>query len=185
MRIISGKYKGRKLEVLAGSDMRPTLDRVKVRLFDILNFSLSNAAILDVFCGSGSLGLEALSRNASFATFIEKDQNAAKLLEKNLAKLGCANANVICGDFFSALQNLKNKYNIVFIDPPYDSNYYASVMQQLIDKKLLFEDALVVCEHSRLLTITPPAGYRLKDRRDIGTVSLSFFVFSCLEEEKI
>lgn len=178
MRIISGKFKGRKLNVTENSDIRPTLDRIKTRLFDIINFQIKDCAVLDLFCGSGSLGIEALSRNALMAVFVDNSQAAIKLLNENLLKLGCQNATAVCSDFRTAIGGIKNKFHIVFLDPPFGSGYYNEAMTLMDKNKLLHDGALIICEHSRENAVDEQERFVLSDKRDIGTVSLSFFRYT-------
>ena len=152
MRIISGKYRGTKLFTLEGLNTRPTLDRVKESLFNILNFDLQNAVVLDLFSGSGALGLEALSRGAKEAFLCDNSRAAVNIIRKNVQKLKLeAFTNIINKDFEKALQDLhiKNKkFDIIFLDPPYDSNLGINSLKFISDNKnkVLSKDGIIIYE---------------------------------------
>ena len=145
MRIISGTARGTKLFTLDGANTRPTLDRVKEPLFNILNFRLQDAIVLDLFAGSGALGLEAISRGATKAIFCEHDRNAAIIIEKNIEKTRFKKESLLIkGDFEVALKQIKKngtRLDIVFLDPPYKSDLIYKSMKMIIDLDNM--DALV------------------------------------------
>nr|MDE7439293.1 23S rRNA (adenine(2030)-N(6))-methyltransferase RlmJ [Clostridia bacterium] len=120
MRIISGKYRGRVLCEFKGEDIRPTADRVKESLFNIISSRVSGARVLDMFCGSGNLGIECISRGAEFVHFNDVSKDSIALLKKNLNKIE-GNYNITCCDFFLCLK-AGAKYDLIFIDPPYASD---------------------------------------------------------------
>ena len=147
MRIISGKHRGRKLVTLEGMDVtRPTSDRVKEALFNILNNKILDANVLDMFAGSGALGLEAISRGAKQCVFIDSSSKAVNVIKKNIAL--CkeeAISQVINLDFKLALEKVKNiKFDVVFIDPPYLKDIEVSALTFV--SELLNEDAIVIVE---------------------------------------
>ncbi len=122
MRIISGVARGRKLKTLDGLDTRPTAERVKEAMFSILQFDLEGRRVLDLFAGSGQLGLEALSRGAAVCTFVEKRADAAEIVRDNLKASGLAsNGQVICQEALSYLTRTKDRFDLVLLDPPYQS----------------------------------------------------------------
>lgn len=118
-KIISGKWKGYKIRIPKNSNIRPTLGRIKETLFNWLNLNIKYSNCLDCFSGSGSLGIEALSRKANFVTFLEKCNNHAKNIVNNLTKLNITNAKVINIDTIKFLKKRGTPYNIIFIDPPF------------------------------------------------------------------
>ena len=140
MRIISGTARGTKLFTLEGLDTRPTLDRVKEPLFNIINFDLEDAVVLDLFAGSGALGLEAISRGAKKVFLCEKNRNAANIVEKNIEKTKFQDqAILIRNDFekaISFIEQLNEKIDVVFIDPPYRTNYIKISIEKLLETKL-------------------------------------------------
>ncbi len=181
MRIISGIARGTKLYTLEGLDTRPTLDRVKEPLFSIINFNLQDKIILDLFAGSGALGLEALSRGAQKAFFCEKNKDAINIIKKNVEKTKFADKSYILeGDFSKGLEKLANKVNIdiVFIDPPYKTDLIVKSLEKLIDLKLLNQNAIIVAETDEPIRIKEDIKklncINIFDERKYGRVSLLF-----------
>ena len=150
MRVISGKAKGRKLLTLGGDEVRPTTDRVKEAMFSILHFRLPNAAVLDLFAGSGQLGIEAISRGAKICTFVDNSREAQKIQLQNLksTKLN-KNSRVIFADGLSFLKAATDKYDIIILDPPYKTDLILKSLQ-LVSKNLT-DSGMVICEHLNLL----------------------------------
>ncbi|WP_137673422.1 16S rRNA (guanine(966)-N(2))-methyltransferase RsmD [Agarivorans sp. Toyoura001] len=149
VRIIAGQWRGRKLKVLNSEGLRPTTDRVKETVFNWLNPYLTNSHCLDLFAGSGSLGFEALSRFASFTTFVEKDAQAAKQLKANLQLLDLPSerAKLVNGDSLQWLKQTPSEgYNIVFIDPPFRCDLLEPSCRLLSENGWLKADALVYIE---------------------------------------
>ncbi len=148
MRVIGGKYKGKRLTAPKGDKIRPTSDRVKESIFNIIADKIEAATVIDAFAGSGSLGIEALSRGASKAYFIDKDFNAIQLLEKNLAGIDGEHKIVRASAFtaFSALAGKDVKADLIFLDPPYHNGFYANAIKDIAKSNLLAENGLVVME---------------------------------------
>jgi 16S rRNA (guanine(966)-N(2))-methyltransferase RsmD len=150
MRIISGKARGHKL--FAPKLARPTMDRLKETLFNVLAPIITDAEFLDIFCGSGGIGIEALSRGASSAVFIDESDDAIKTTHRNLEKTRLSsNARVIQADYASGLFQLKGqKFDIIFLDPPYGFSFTDDVLNKIISYGLLLdcEDAVLVLEKS-------------------------------------
>lgn len=145
MRIVSGSARGRKLITPVGMDIRPTTDKVKEALFSILQFELQNKRVLDLFAGTGQLGLEALSRGASHVTFTDSSQKAVDLVKKNAAVTGFADhCTVVRTDAFAFLQRTTETFDIVFLDPPYEQGLYKRAMDLL--PRVLAPGAVVVAE---------------------------------------
>ena len=120
MRVITGSARGRRLLELAGGETRPTADRVKEGVFNIIQFDIEGRRVLDLFAGTGQLGVEALSRGAAEAVFVEQRRDAARLVTENLKLTGLADrARVVNGDALSYLAGAGERFDIVFIDPPY------------------------------------------------------------------
>lgn len=181
MRIISGTARGMKLFTLDGTNTRPTLDRVKEPLFNILNFRLQNAVVLDLFAGSGALGLEAISRGAIKAIFCEHDRNAADIIKKNIEKTRFNQESLLIkGDFELALRQIKKdgiKIDIVFLDPPYRTELIYKSIDMIINFKILNEDAIVVLETDepdRIQDEIKDLNVKIFDIRKYGRVSLLF-----------
>ncbi len=144
MRIIAGTHRGHKISAPAGTDTRPTSDRVRENVFNILG-PVDGASVLDLYAGSGAMGLEALSRGAERAVFVERDPDAAKVIERNLDKLRLR-GSVLRRDAVSVLASETRKYDLVLVDPPYDM--YLDVQPQLARylPGVLAEDGVVVVE---------------------------------------
>ena len=148
VRVIAGLWRGRKLSVLNAEGLRPTTDRVKETLFNWLMMDVANARCLDCFAGSGSLGIEALSRQAQAVVFLEKFANAAKQLKKNLASLKTDKGTVINTDTLTYLsqKNSTEPFEIIFIDPPFHHNLVPQVLTLLQQNNWLAENALIYVE---------------------------------------
>src|SRR5574341_1626257 len=148
MRVIAGAFKGRRLRTPRGPATRPTADQVRIALMDTLAPWLADARVLDLFAGAGPVGLEALSRGAAHATFVERDARAVLALEANIRTLGVeALARVLRLDVGRALARLATegeRFGIVFLDPPYDAALMAPTLETLGDGRVTAPDALVV-----------------------------------------
>jgi 16S rRNA (guanine966-N2)-methyltransferase len=183
VRVIAGKFKNRRLKTLVGTTTRPTSDRLKESLFNVLRDRIQGAIFLDAFAGSGSVGIEALSRGAKFAAFIEMSPQAGKLILENLTNLKTLSEKdffLVCLKADRALKRLSqmpNKFDIVFIDPPYsDWNEYPRFFEQLQESQLLSERAIVIAEHSKRLTLKEQFGQLIRFREiKQGESVLSFY----------
>ena len=141
MRVISGKSRGKKLVSLEGDNTRPTLDRVKEALFNIIQFDIKDAVVLDLFAGTGALGVEALSRGAKEVIFCDKVPNAIKVIKQNVTNTNNLDKATIinkdCKDVLEDLSKQNKKLDIVFLDPPYRTNLAIESMQKIIMSNLL------------------------------------------------
>ncbi len=172
MRIIAGKHRGRVLAQFRGADVRPTSDRAKESLFQILGTQLSGARVLDLFCGSGALGLESLSRGAREAVFNDLSRDSLAILRKNLAALG--ETGTVCNlDFRACLARAEGKFDVIFADPPYAMDVSGEALELIARRRLLAEDGLVVWESER--EEVAPAGWQIADRRRYGRAKVVFF----------
>jgi len=152
MRIIAGEFRGRSLESVRDLSVRPTTDRAKQTIFDILSnrIDFNGLDVLDLFAGSGSLGLEALSRGVKSVTFIDKARKSLKVLEKNVASLGCeSRCSIYQADVFWYLKNINRAFDLVFTDPPYKLENIGMLPNAIYDSGILQNDTYVVMEHSR------------------------------------
>ncbi len=150
MRIITGEAKGKKLLSLNTKKVRPTTDRVKESLFNILGNSVFYVRGLDLFAGFGSLGLEALSRGAEHFTFVERDYKNADIIKKNIKLCKFEKrTEVIISDVFQYLKNTEKKYDMVFMDPPYEKGLIQKTIFLLIKNNLLTENSLIICEYHK------------------------------------
>ncbi len=147
MRVITGTARGRVLRTLEGEDVRPTTDRVKEAVFSIMQFEIEGRRVLDLFAGSGQLGIEALSRGAASATFVDMSKDSLSAVKYNLehTKLG-DNAKVVQTDALSFLKLTKDKFDIVFLDPPYASSLVVDSMKLLSD--VVAAGGCAICENS-------------------------------------
>lgn len=149
MKVISGKYKGRNLLGYDLDGTRPTMDRVKESLFATIQNEIEGSIILDLFSGSGNLGIEALSQNAKYAYLVDNNKKATNIIEKNLKEIGIQNAKVITADYLKALQRLKEeniKLDIIFLDPPYQTDYIEKSIEKIEEYQLLNKNGYVICE---------------------------------------
>lgn len=151
MRIITGKAKGIKLETLDGLDTRPTSERSKEAIFSMLQFEIEGRVVLDLFAGSAQMGLEALSRGARQVYLVDSGKRAFEIIKKNVQKTRLEGANVFCTDSISFLkkQSGEEKFDIVFLDPPYASELINESLAVLFERKLIKETSYVVCESDR------------------------------------
>jgi len=149
MRIIAGRAGGLKLKSLKGRDVRPTLDRVKESMFNIIAFDLPGAEVLDLFSGFGSLGIEALSRGAAKSDFVEINKAHLKVIEQNLKKAKLFDlAKLYNQDVYLYLKNCSQKYDIIFMDPPYQKDMSAEAIELIIQNDLLKAKGLIISERS-------------------------------------
>jgi 16S rRNA (guanine966-N2)-methyltransferase len=179
MRVIGGIHRGRKLATVGGLAVRPTSDRLRETLFNILAPHIHGSRFLDICAGSGAVGIEALSRGANEVTFIERSRDACAVIEANLASLGITQATIIKHDAAASLKKLERESaqcDIAFFDPPYASEIYAEVMNQLGSGSLLTAEALVIVEH-RVKTPPIPKCGSLRKIREVkqGESALAFF----------
>lgn len=178
MRVISGTAKGTSLESLEGNKTRPTLDRVKEALFNILQNDIRNAYVLDLFSGSGALGIEALSRGAKFCVMADKSGDAIKVINKNLQKTKLEeNAKVIKNDYIKTLDSLDQKFDLIFIDPPYADDIAVNAINHIIRLDLLSDDGIIILEtdeEERELENLKKTNVNVYDLRKYGRVKLIF-----------
>lgn len=173
MRIIGGKYRGRVLTSFKGKDIRPTSDRAKESLFNILAPEISGANVLDLFCGSGSIGLEALSRGADMVVFNDVSRESLEVLKKNLAMLNVT-AKVYNLDYKALLNGLDITFDVIYIDPPYKSGYGREALELIAQRKLLNTGGVAVLESDKPFEGDIPALVRY-DERKYGIAYLTFF----------
>ncbi len=172
MRIISGKYKGKPLNSPSGKNIRPTADKVKQALFTKLQFFVENTTVLDLFCGSGSLGIEAISHGAKKVVFVDKAKSSICLTRENLSGLQC-NVEVFNMSFDKFLNKTKDKFDLILVDPPYASGVYENVLKLIETNGLLNNDGYIVCEHPYGMDIK--TNFIVVDKKRYGTVELTYF----------
>jgi 16S rRNA (guanine(966)-N(2))-methyltransferase RsmD len=180
MRVISGKYKGRRLFGPSGHELRPTGDRLKESLFNILRPFVNGAVVLDVFSGTGAIGIEAISLDAAEVVFVEKASAGCRLIRKNLEWCGIDTGyRILNQDVFGALRSLAREgfqANIVYFDPPYDWQPYGDLLKIIFQRDLLKDPAWVVVEHHRKAPLPESGdGYRRCRVVTQGDHALSFY----------
>lgn len=147
MRVITGIARGRKLKELPGLETRPTTDKVKESVFNIVQFDIEGRRVLDLFAGTGQMGIEALSRGAAFCTFVDLRKEAAAVVRENLAhtKLD-EHARVIQGDYMAFLTGCREKFDLVFLDPPYNTGMLEKALETIAKIDIMTENGIIVCE---------------------------------------
>lgn len=183
MRIISGSMRGTKLFTLEGLNTRPTLDRVKEALFSKINFELEDAIILDLFSGSGALGLESLSRGAKLSIMCDSSKDAIRIIKQNVEKTRTEEkVKILNCDYRKALEKIENekiKCNIIFLDPPYKTDFAEDAAKQIIEKDLLAENGIIILEtddKEKVLKNLDTNLLEIKDMKKYGRVVLLFLI---------
>ncbi len=147
MRVISGTKRGILLKTPDGMTTRPTADRVKEAMFSIVQFDLPSAKVLDLFGGTGQLGIEALSRGAAYAVFVDWGKDACKLIRENLNRVGFENqARVVCSDYATFLSGCNEKFNIILLDPPYGEKFLENALKMITEIDILQSGGIIVTE---------------------------------------
>ena len=175
MRVISGTARGRKLKPLPGLDTRPTTDKVKESMFSILQFDLEGRRVLDLFAGTGQLGIEALSCGAAHADFVDKNPQSVKIIRENLKAAGVGErAEVFAADAQQFLNPaMKGKYGIVLLDPPYGGEVLNFFLQKITLFDIVHTGGIILCECAAADEIIPPAApYELMRTYRYGAIRL-------------
>ena len=175
LRIVAGKWRGRRLPVTDAPGLRPTSERIRETVFNWLSPMTEGARCLDLFAGTGALGIEALSRGAAHVVFVDKNAAVAAAIRKNLQALGATNAEVLQENAFSFLDEAESQpFDIVFLDPPFELNILPDLCQKLLDKGWLSKRALVYLEQGK--EQKPPSlpdGWAPSHEKVAGKVSYS------------
>lgn len=179
MRIISGKAKGTKLYTLEGTNTRPTLDRVKESIFNIIQNDIEDAEILDLFAGSGTIGLEFLSRGARNAVLCDKSKDATEIIKRNVQKTHMEEKTQILNlDFETCLDKVKNRqFDIIYIDPPYVTKYILKSIEKIIAQGNLKKEGIMILEtddEQRILREIESEEVRIVDKRKYGRATIIF-----------
>jgi len=180
MRVIAGEFKGRKLTCLAGKKIRPTSDRIREALFSILLQKIDNALVLDLFAGTGALGIEALSRGAAKSIFVDISKQAIQIINKNieLLKLEKRTKVIECDASTVFSSNILEdfKFDLIFVDPPYNKGFLQSTLMNIDLLKIMGDDSIIIVEHSKHannLQKMPELDFF--DKKTYGNTSISFF----------
>ncbi|MBF0117349.1 MAG: 16S rRNA (guanine(966)-N(2))-methyltransferase RsmD [Desulfobacterales bacterium] len=179
MRIIGGDLKRRTLSSVKGIQTRPTSDKLREAIFNIISSDVCGTIVVDLFAGTGALGLEALSRGSDFALFIDNNKTSLGVIEKNIQALGLtAKTKIQCWDILknlSCLKLIEAKFDIVFMDPPYNKNIIQPALVNLYNSNHIKKESLIIIEHSVLEPIpTNFNGFELTDQRKYGKTLVSF-----------
>lgn len=175
MRVISGSVRGRRLKTPENYDIRPTTDNVKESLFNIIQFDIEGRRVLDLFAGTGQLGIECLSRGADSVVFVDQSRDAVKIIKENLKACGLS-APVLQQEALSYLRGC-GSFDLIFVDPPYDSGLYEPVLNSINSVDILSDGGIIVCE-SRRETPMPElaAPYQKRKEYRYGKVKLTLYV---------
>jgi 16S rRNA (guanine(966)-N(2))-methyltransferase RsmD len=179
LRVISGKCKGKKLFALKGLSLRPTSDRVKEAIFDILQKFPPGRNVLDLFAGTGALGIEALSRGAQRAVFVEGSARSGAVLRRNIEACRLSGqAEVLSKEVqagLKALEEREDSFDVIFLDPPYGKGLAYRALENLSQSRILSVNALIVAEHSPDEDVSSIPSLERIDRRKYGGTEVSFF----------
>ena len=177
MRVITGKARGINLKTPEGLQTRPTADRVKEALFSIIQFDIPGARVLDLFGGTGQLGIEALSRGAKSATFVDASNTACNLIRENLMRTRLQKeSRVICSDYLAFLGRCSEKYDIIFLDPPYAEVFLENALNRITEIDILQSGGIIITERplEKELSMDFPGYSRSKDYK-YGKVLLTIY----------
>ena len=184
VRVISGSARGLKLNTPGDDRVRPTTDRVKESMFNIVQDWVYDSQVLDLFAGSGALGIEALSRGASQAVFCDNSLDSIKILKSNIEKARVADrSQIVSGDFKRCLRDMgaKNQsFDMIFVDPPYYKGLFEEVLDTIRACKILKKDGIVIVEHDAKRPIGQVEGLEVYKEKKYGITMLTFY---CLEDD--
>jgi 16S rRNA (guanine966-N2)-methyltransferase len=178
MRVITGLYKGRRLRTVKDFSVRPATDRVKQTIFNMLmnRIEFEGGTVLDLFAGSGSLGIEAISRGAASATFVEQNIEAAGLIEQNVAALGCEDrTRVLTMDAMDYVRRADGTFDLVFADPPYAYGRIGELPSAIFSRNLVHSDGYLIIEHPSTLRFESTEMYSAGPEKKFGRTLVTFF----------
>jgi RNA methyltransferase, rsmD family len=184
VRVISGSARGLKLNTPGDDRVRPTTDRVKESMFNIVQDWVYDSQVLDLFAGSGALGIEALSRGASQAVFCDNSLDSIKIIKSNIEKARVADrSQIVIGDFKRCLRDMEAKnqsFDMIFVDPPYYEGLFEEVLDTIRSCKILKKDGIVIVEHDAKKPIGQVEGLEVYKEKKYGITMLTFY---CLEDD--
>lgn len=184
VRVISGSARGLKLNTPGDDRVRPTTDRVKESMFNIVQDWVYDSQVLDLFAGSGALGIEALSRGASQAVFCDNSLDSIKIIKSNIEKARVADrSQIVSGDFKRCLRDMEAKnqsFDMIFVDPPYYKGLFEEVLDTIRACKILKKDGIVIVEHDAKRPIGQVEGLEVYKEKKYGITMLTFY---CLEDD--
>lgn len=177
MRVITGSARGRRLKELPGIETRPTTDKVKESVFNIVQFDIEGRRVLDLFGGTGQMGIEALSRGAAYCTFVDLRKEAAAVIRENLTHTGLSQqAKVIQGDYLAFLTGCREKFDLVFLDPPYNTGMLEKALETIAKIDNVTENGIIVCEspaEAELPELSAP--YRMGRDYRYGKIKITLY----------
>ena len=174
MRIIAGTLRGRKLFTPKGFEIRPATDRVRQYIFDCIRGHLPDADVLDLFAGTGSVGIEALSRGAKFADFVDNSLESASLIKKNIESLSLEKRSKVFDiDAFKFVEKCDRRYDLIFLDPPYRYEPTGNLAQKTASSKILKSDGLLIIEHDNESIIPELLDFNLLKQKKFGRTIIS------------
>jgi len=185
MRVVAGKYKNRILKTVADSSVRPATDKVKGAIFNIMQSRVdwTKCSVLDLYAGSGSVGIEALSRGAKNVVFVENSRSAIQFLKLNLQSIGVdGQAQVVAADVDRFLQGSRVKYNVVFADPPYALKSLPELPSRIFQSDIIARGGYLIVEHPTRFEFTPSSAWEAVVQKEYGRTSVSFFQHTMSEE---
>lgn len=181
MRVIAGQFRGRKLVSVRTGHIRPAADRVKETIFNVVQnkISLDGIDVLDLFAGTGSLGIEAISRGAGHATFVDSSDQSLRILRSNVALLKCeGQSTVVKADAMESIENIDGEFDLIFADPPYVFENTGEIPKRVFSKELLKKKGFLIIEHTDATDFPESTLYRLVLRKEFGQTIVSFFSHS-------
>jgi 16S rRNA (guanine(966)-N(2))-methyltransferase RsmD len=179
MRVIAGKYKNRILKTVPDNSVRPATDKVRGAIFNVMQSRIdwSQAIVLDLFAGSGSVGIEALSRGAKKVIFVENSRSAIKFLAANLETIGAVNdAQMVQGDVFQFLKSAYRKYDVIFADPPYALESLAALPNTIFESSVVADDGYLIIEHPAKFEFLPGSKWETAVQKIYGRTTVSFII---------
>ena len=177
MRVITGSARGRRLKELEGMETRPTTDRVKEGMFSALQFDIEGRKVLDLFAGTGQLGIECLSRGAESAVFVDRRKDAVALIRENLKTTQLSHkAKVVGGDSMEYLKGVREKFDLIFLDPPYGTGLLEKALETITTIDIVSENGIIVCENGSGVawpTLSEP--YRMHKEYRYGKIRTALY----------
>jgi len=171
MRVISGKARGTKLATIEGTTTRPTTDRVKESMFNLIQFHIQGAKVIDLFAGSGALGIEAASRGAASVVLVENFRKCHEAIEYNIERTGLNNVSLLKSEVMHAFGRLEQS-DIIIMDPPYSQDFIVPVLEKISDNEMLTEEGIVVIEHSKNDSIPTQIGRLIRTKQKKYGISM-------------
>ena len=176
MHIIAGDNRGIKLNTPPTNHTRPTLSRVKEAIFSAIHEEVRGSKFLDLFAGTGQMGIEAISRGAAKVVFVDNDQTAIEMIRSNLAKINATNQQVVIADALNILDTQQERFDIIYLDPPYDYPSCSQILASIILKQCLTETGLVILEESNTNQINIPEALEVYKTKKYGKTSIRYII---------